>query len=232
MSLHVLIIDDDADFRRILSLRLRSFLPDLTLLERDSIEEARRFLNQEERPSLDLVIMDQHLPDGKGTDLLKEGWFENDAVLSVSSDSAPEIPGESMTAGAAFFLTKRDVSQPLFEPLARGLIERNKIQRELTKAAVNRQVIEMVRTHIGTLRHEINNPLGAVLGAAYLLRNSDAATPDQQQAAELVEKSGKRIKNVLDQICTAMESEQPLEPVMKAHHKVFHIPGDKPWEED
>jgi len=71
-------------------------------------------------------------------------------------------------------------------------------------------------------------PLGAVMGAAYVLSRSETASPEQKEAAGLVDTSSKRIKHVLDQICEAVE----MKPVMKARHKVFHIPGDKPWGDD
>lgn len=230
MTLRVLIIDDDSSFRKIVSLKLGSLFPDIDTTEYDSLSVAREKLSQKVEMDFDLVVLDQHLPDGKGTDLLAEEWFTDLAVLSVSSDEAPEIPGASIKAGATYFLSKKDVTQPLFEPLVRGIIDRNRLGKELKVAHVKQKVMEMAKVHIGTLRHEINNPLGAVLGAAYLIRTSDAATSDQQQAAELVEKSGKRIKHVLDKICEAMEFDTELEAVDKAKHTVFQIPGDEPWE--
>lgn len=226
-----LIIDDDKNFRRLLTLRLRSFFPGAQIREFDSLADVRSFLEGLQDESVELVILDQHLPDGKGTDLLREGWFHRLAVLSVSSDDTPSIPGESLKAGAAYFLRKTDVSEDLFEPLVRGILDRNRMQQALTKANVDRAVIDTVKRHIGTLRHEINNPLGAVLGAAFVLRNNPAASEDQKEAARLVEESGKRIKYVLDQIIGSMESHTPLEEVTKADTKVFRIPGDEPWEE-
>ena len=226
MSFRVLILEDDAGFRKILDIKLKSFLPQVDVVSLDSITKVREYLKTVKNPDFDLVILDQHLPDGRSNELLAEGWFQDLAVLSISSDDSPNIPGQSIEAGASFFLAKASVSQPAFEPLVRGLVERNRLQRELTKLKLNQAVMESVRTLVSTLRHEINNPLGAVLGAAYILRNNAQATKEQIEAAELVESSGKRINHVLTQLCDAME----LEPVTKANQKVFHIPGDKPWE--
>lgn len=233
MKNQILLIDDDDSFRKLLTLVLRSFLENAVFTEFDHLASARRFLKDKRGEiDFDLVVLDQHLPDGAGSDFIAEGWFEDIAVLSVSSDDAPEIPGQSITAGAGFFLSKQSISEPLFAPLVRGLIQRNRLMKELVATRVNTAVMDLIKTHIGTLRHEINNPLGAVLGAAYLLRISENATLEQREAAELVEKSGKRIKHVLDQICQAMELETPLQAVNKANQKVFHIPGDKPWDEE
>lgn len=227
MPLEILIIDDDASFRRLLELRLKSFLKDMQATILPSLGEARTYLKSDKRPQLDLVILDEHLPDGRGVELLQEGWFQNLTVLTVSSDDAPEIPGATVQAGAAYFLNKRHVSEPLFQPLILGIMERNRLSRELEEARLQNALIDTVKTLVGTLRHEINNPLGAVLGAAYLLRENESATPELKEAAKLVESSGQRIKYVLDELCQAVE----LEPVTKANQKVFHIPGDEPWQE-
>jgi response regulator of citrate/malate metabolism len=227
MGLHVLIIDDDTAFGRLLEKRLKVLAPELTVSTFENLAQAREYLRQPQRPDLDLVILDQHLPDGRGVDLLNEGWFEGLAVLSVSSDTSPDIPGTLMQAGATFFLDKGAISEPLFKPLVLGLIDRNRLKREVEKSKADQARAETVRTLVATLRHEINNPLGAVLGAAYLLQSASAATEEQRQAAQLVEASGKRIKHVLDQLCQAVS----VESVQKADQTVFQIPGDKPWEQ-
>lgn len=228
--MRVLIIDDDAAFKKIVERRLRSFLEGLDLTHYPSLQEARTALaplRQSQSMAFDLVILDQHLPDGRGTDLLNEGWFEDLAVLSISSDPSPEIPGKSIKSGATYFLPKPSVSEPLFQHLVCGLIDRNRLQREVAAARREREAAETVRTLVATLQHEINNPLGAVLGAAYLLQLTADASSDQKRAAELVESSGRRIKHVLDQLCDTLA----LAPVSKAKHQVFHIPGDKPWDD-
>ncbi|MCB0339597.1 MAG: response regulator [Bdellovibrionales bacterium] len=226
MSYFVLIIDDDSSFRRLVSLRLKSFMQDLTIVEHPNLNSAREYFKSNE-PQFDLVVLDQHLPDGRGLELLNEGYFSNFAVLAVSSDDAPEIPGATLQAGATYFLNKVQISEPLFKPLVLGLIDRNRLQRELESIKENSIRTDTIRTLVGTLRHEINNPLGAVLGAAYLMRTQDDTTSEQKQAAEVVESSGKRIKHVLDELCKAIS----IDEVTKAQEKVFHIPGDEPWEQ-
>jgi response regulator of citrate/malate metabolism len=226
MTHRILIIDDDLSFKKIVEMRLKAIMPDASVTHFASLTEVRANLRTPESQDFDLIVIDQHLPDGRGSELLAEGWFRDKAILSVSSDNAPEIPGATVQAGATFFLSKRSVSEPLFKPLILGIIDRNRLSKELEQAKLNQAVIDTVKTLVGTLRHEINNPLGAVLGAAYLLSTAQGSTPEQKEAAELVESSGKRIKHVLEQLCKAVE----LDSVNKANQKVFHIPGDKAWE--
>ena len=225
MALNILIIDDDAAFRRILEMRFKSFISGIQVTAFDNLQDARTFLNTK-KERFDLVVLDEHLPDGRGIGLLSEGWFEDLAVLCVSSDTSPEIPGATLRAGAAYFLNKIQISEPLFEPLIKGIIDRNILQQQLSQARLESAKLSTIKTLVATLRHEIKNPLGAVLGAAFLLRN-DSLDPEVKKAAELVESSGKRINHVLDQLCETAQIEQ----VTKGQQEVFHIPGDETWEE-
>lgn len=220
----ILIVDDDQEFLELLQMKLDSFLPRSTYKSCPSLMAVRN-LFVGAHPIFDFVILDQNLPDGKGLELLQEGFFSDMAVLSMSSDPDPEMPAENIKAGAAFFLSKTQINQPLFHPLVLGIIDRNKAQRALRSAEVKLAVMDSIQTLAATLRHEINNPLGAVLGGAYLLKSLPNVTSEQQQAAELVEASAKRIKHVLDQIVDASS----LEKVEKGTVPVYHIPGDKKW---
>ena len=224
----ILIIEDDETFQKLLELRLESFMGDLDVQSFSSISAAREWITSQETLDFDLVVLDQHLPDGRGIDLLFEDWFQDLTVLAVSSDDSPEMPGETLKAGATYFLSKTNVSQPFFKPLIEGIMERNNLRKELTQLQVDSAIIDTVKTLVSTLRHEINNPLGAVLGATYLIRNNKEATKEQIEAAELAEASGKRIKHVLDKLTEAIT----LDSVTKADQKVFHIPGDEPWEKE
>jgi signal transduction histidine kinase len=222
----ILLVDDDPQFLHLMKLRLRSFLQGAEFTTVSSIEEARQVLaSLDADKTPDLVVLDYHLAGETSSQLLQEGLLEGSAVLSVSSDDDPEIPGEVVGSGANFFLSKSSISEPLVRPLVLGLIERNRLQRELQTLRTKTTAMEAVKTLVGTLRHEINNPLGAVLGAAYILKTQATDNPQLAEAARLVDESGNRIKHVIQQLSSAMA----LESVNKSNQVVFHIPGDKPW---
>ena len=186
MPTAVLIIDDDPSFRKLLELKLKSFLTQPKFTIHPNLTSAREHLSKE-KASYDLVILDQHLPDGRGLELLSEGWFTDLGVLAVSSDTDPEMPGATIQAGATYFLNKVHISEPLFKPLVLGIIDRNRLQRELSEAKLNSAILDTVKKLVSTLRHEINNPLGAVMGAAYLMQGDDQANQSQKDAAKIVE---------------------------------------------
>jgi DNA-binding NarL/FixJ family response regulator len=225
MPTTVVLVDDNRDFRKLTELRLRSFIPDLQVTACVTLAEGRAHFADANNSAPDLLILDHHLPDGVGLDLLQEEALQGIAVLAVSSDNDPKLPGSSMRAGATYFLSKNRVTEALFQPLVEGLIERNRLMRELQETRREALVVQTVRTLVDTLLHEINNPLGAILGGAYLLKNHQSISGDIKEASRLVEESGLRIKHVLDQLRSAIS----LQAVDKAEHTLFHVPGDKQW---
>jgi signal transduction histidine kinase len=151
--------------------------------------------------------------------------LENSSVLAVSSDDSPNLPGLAVRAGAHHFLSKRQVSEPLFVPLLEALLERARLDRELLEKKIADSRMEVIQRLLSTLRHEINNPLGAVLGGAYLMRSSGKLIEGQEKALKIIEASSNRIKHVMKQLADAAE----LEAVTKAQEEVFQVPGDPKW---
>lgn len=221
----VFIVEDDPSFVKILERRLKGIFDDVTIKICSTLESARKELNGS-AISYSLVLLDQHLPDGSGVSLLEEGFFEGMAVVAMSAESTPEMAGRNVTAGASYFLPKESVMEPLFVPLIKGILDRNELQKESLQLKLKVNQIETVKTLVSTLRHEVNNPLGAVLGATYILSTSKDLSQEQADAIKLLEASSHRIKHVLEELCQAVQ----LDVVNKSTQKVFQIPGDKPWE--
>ena len=223
MALNILLLEDDTAFAKIVQIRLRHWKEDLQFFHATNIAAARKLIESDQH--FDLAILDHHLPDGVGSDLFDHEKLQFVAVLAVSSDENPEIPAKSVIAGAQHFLNKRQVIEPLFIPLLEALIERKHLERELLEARLKQSALETIRVLLATLDHEINNPLGAVLGGAYLLRTAGSLDAEQKEALKLIEESGNRIKHVIKELRSAAN----LEQVTKGKVETFHIPGDKPW---
>ncbi len=225
MQLAVLIVDDDDNFRTVVEIRLKAWRSDIQFRHAPNLGVARNCLDDKDAV-YDLVVLDQHLPDGLGAELLDHPRLLQTTVLAVSADEAPELPGKALRAGAQHFLSKRQVSEPLFIPMVEALIERRNLEKELFNARLKQSRLDTIRRLLATLRHEINNPLGAVLGGAYLLRSAGELEAEQREALRLIEASGNRIKHVLTQLCQTAD----LEEVKKGQEDLFQVPGDKPWD--
>lgn len=196
-----LLIEDDQSFARMLSIRLRTNFKGSKIRVCSSITEAREIMSNGSSVEFDLIFLDHHLPDGLGVEFLFEGVFKDCAVMVISTHDGYDLPGASIEAGAAYFLSKSQTASRLFIPLVRGLIERNIYQREARKNKIKLEVMNAVREMVAKIKHEINNPLGAVLGGAHILRiKEDLSQKDINKAVELVEASGMRIKNSMDQL--------------------------------
>jgi len=191
----------------------------------ETIKSAKEILD-ESANYFPLVILDQNLPDGMGRELLTHKSLEYSSILAVSSDDAPDLPGQAVRAGVHHFLSKRQVSEPLFIPLIEALLERGRLEKALLQQRLADSRIKTIQTLLSTLRHEINNPLGAVLGGAYLMRTSGRLGEEQEKALKIIEASSNRIKHVLKQLFAAVE----LEEITKAKEQVFQVPGDPKWE--
>lgn len=223
---NVLIIDDDNSFRELVIMRLKKWRKRCEIFQASSLEEAREVHKSFKGKTIDVLILDQHLPDGHGLDFLDELELDETAVLAVSADEAPEITADAVRAGAMHFLQKRQVSEALFIPLIDALLSRKKLENKLLEIQLKESKLKTIKLLVATLRHEINNPLGAVLGGAYLLKSSAGMSEDQKEALRLIEESSHRIKHVLEKLCTEMA----IEEVEKGDEKVFQIPGDKKWD--
>jgi len=223
-NLNILIVDDDKSFRRILQLRLKSYYPSLLITESQTISEAQDIINK--NSSFDLLILDQHLPDGRGADLLVNNPQITMPVLALSSDEDSNLPADTVTKGARFFLSKSQVSQSFFLPLVDAIIQRARIEKEAHNALRSREILDSIRTLLRTLQHEIHNPLGAVFGAMYLLQSEKSSEKDKKKAIELIEQSSQRIKTVIEKLYETAE----LEKVTKGDEILYQIPGDPSWE--
>lgn len=217
-----LIIDDDKHFRQILRMRVTNLSYNFNVVEKSDLASAREFLKTN---SPNLVFLDQHLPDGLGHSLLEEEYLASSVVIALSSDESPELPIANLKKGARLFFQKAESSRSFFFPMIEALLARVELEhKKKMDGEINAQ-IETVKKLIKTLQHEINNPLGAVLGSLFLLKSEKSSEEDKNNAIQLLEESSSRIKNVLDSLASA----PILKEVEKGPDLLFHIPGDKEW---
>jgi DNA-binding NtrC family response regulator len=107
----VLIVEDEPLLRRHMAATLEKMGADVTAA--DTLHLARKLASE---LSFDFALLDVNLPDGKGTDLLKDGAFSNNTgVVVMTADGAVSGAVDAMKLGAIDYLAKP------FEPEALGL---------------------------------------------------------------------------------------------------------------
>jgi DNA-binding response OmpR family regulator len=98
----VLLVEDAALLRRQLAAHLERAGADVTAA--GDLAGARALLAGE---AFTFVLLDVNLPDGRGTDLLRDGAFAaGTAVIVMTAEGGVEAAVEAMRLGAADFLTK------------------------------------------------------------------------------------------------------------------------------
>ncbi len=179
----------------------------------------------------DLLLLDRTLPDGEGLSLCEEiravPELRELPVILLTARTSIEDRVAGLMCGADDYIPKP------FHPkefLARihGCLRTQDLQRELRRrmdelASTNRLLLEaqerLVRSErlaaIGevslAIRHEINNPLGTILGFADLLMMQSECLPAElQRKLEIIRRSAFRIRDVVRRL-EALKDDRPVE---------------------
>jgi DNA-binding NarL/FixJ family response regulator len=101
-AIDILLVDDHRVLAEVLALRLR-LEPGVRRVEMASSVPAARAVLNTFQP--DLILLDLHLENGSGLDLLKDG-APGSTVVVLSGASAPQLVIEALHAGAAGWVSK------------------------------------------------------------------------------------------------------------------------------
>jgi DNA-binding NarL/FixJ family response regulator len=110
-TMKILIVDDHALVREGLAQALQNLSPDLQLLEARDGAQALAMLTP--HPDMDLVLLDYHLPDSKGLEVLVEIERVQPTlpVLMMSGLCTPQVMRQALQLGALGFLSKAAASE-------------------------------------------------------------------------------------------------------------------------
>ncbi|OGB94829.1 MAG: hypothetical protein A3H39_07495 [candidate division NC10 bacterium RIFCSPLOWO2_02_FULL_66_22] len=183
----------------------------------------------------DLLLLDRILPDGDGADLCRELKTEEATrelqIIILTARDRVEDRVEGLLGGADDYILKPFHPEEL---LARvhGCLRTLSLQRELKGKAEelaekNQELVEtqtrLVRAErlaaigeIGlAIRHEINNPLGTILGhAELLLAQPETLAPEVQKKLAAISRASLRIRDVVKRL-----------EVIKDDRAVEYLPG-------
>jgi DNA-binding response OmpR family regulator len=196
----ILLVDDDPDIARLVQHILSShgFGPAVQVT---TGREALASLN-----GVDIVLLDQQLPDTSGLDVLDaiRSRPAPPAVVLVTAHGNESLAAAALRRGADDYLAKDSALSDLLPQI----VERVRRNRELRKAlaAAEQDLVRAERlAAIGemtvTLHHEINNPLMAALAEVELLLSQPNTTAEQQrQGLGEVRIALQRIRDIVQRI--------------------------------
>lgn len=155
----ILLLEDDATLRKRLGAHLRAVGAEVTEVSR--IEEARRVLRE---MRFDYAVIDLHLPDGEGLDLLREGAFsENTPVVVMTAFGGVKKAVEAMKLGAGDYLAKPFEPEEIPLALLRCRSTRGAVRRDEQRAgatAVATQTLFFGES-LKSVRHQLDTILAA-----------------------------------------------------------------------
>jgi len=213
-NIHLLLVDDEPDFRAPLKKRLgkRGF----NVLEAGDGEECQAVL---ENTPVDVVVLDVKMPGMSGLEVL--GWIKKNyhktEVIMLTGHASTADGVEGIKKGAFDYLTKPVEFPHLFQKIGQAVekIRRKEEKKKETefKAKMEQQMVTTERlVSLGTLStgiaHEIDNPLAIIKESASYMRlllNKDeqAKMPrknDFENAIGKIETAIERAKRITHQL--------------------------------
>lgn len=102
----VLIVDDNAAFRKMLTSILLSRFPSMHIME---AQDGDRAIKKTENQTPDLIFMDVRLPDGSGFQVTRKikAAYPGIVIIIITSYDSPEYQEAAFESGADFFVSKR-----------------------------------------------------------------------------------------------------------------------------
>ncbi|MCF8139392.1 MAG: response regulator [Desulfotignum sp.] len=220
-DIHILLVDDENDFRQIIAKRLKR--RGIEVREADRGEKALQML--EDAP-VDVVIMDVKMPGMDGIECLKQIKEKYDLLEVIMLTGHADIHGgvEGIKSGAFDYLSKPIELEHLVRKIKQAF---HKIQRILAekearafKEQVQQQMVVAERlVALGTMAsgvaHEINNPLAVIQDSAGWLQQI-LEKPDMQgiprrddfnKGLERINKAVKRAGKITQQLLQAVKTQ-------------------------
>ena len=196
----VLLVDDDPDLVRLIQhvLKTHGYGP------ARQVATGREALASLE--DIEIVLLDQQLPDTSGLDVLDaiRSRPAPPAVVLVTGHGNESLVASALRRGADDYLAKDSALTELLPQI----LERVRRGRELRKAlaAAEQDLVRAERlAAVGemtvTLHHEINNPLMAAFADVELLLNDLDAPPEtRRQGLEDIRQALRRIRDIVQRI--------------------------------
>jgi FixJ family two-component response regulator len=180
-SVHVLLVDDDVTFAKVVQVILKRFQQGtFVVIWKDSVEGALTEIAQNQ--GIDIIIMDYYFPTSNGLEfclqLNQMGRFI--PILFLTGYRDFKLAVEAMKLGVEDFLLKEDLNEAHLPRTILSILDRVHIRKY--KQAVEKRLAmaesraQAIRELVVTVCHEFNNPLAAVKISFDLLQRQSLGT--------------------------------------------------------
>lgn len=103
----------------------------------------------------------------------------------------------------------------------RDISIRKKTEQELIKAKEKAEEGDRLKSaFLANMSHEIRTPMNGILGFANLLNNPDLSTENQQEYIRMIEKSGERMLNIINDLINIAEIESGQIKIIRSESNI------------
>jgi signal transduction histidine kinase len=222
----VLLVEDEALDRLLLSGWLRRCLPDLVILEAASVGEAANLLQP---GPVDAILLDLGLPDADGLPTLGRllQLAPDTAIVVLSSQADRDLALLAVKQGAQDFLIKGQVQSELLLRSLQYATARKK--QEQAQRALNAELVaknhalhqseQMRQRLVANASHELRNPLTAVRASIEALEMSATVPAPMQGFLESALRNVERLDALIaDMLLLAQVELGHARLVCRPHH--------------
>lgn len=230
MAGFLLLVEDSVVDRSLIRDTLRAENQSYEIHEVISAGEALAAVSER---AFDLLIVDHHLTDGTGLDVLR-GLSARDLsipAIYLTSELSRDVVEAALSLGASHYLAK-DASYPhLLGPVVARSLELGRVRRERARAVdqlAQAEAHASIRTDfLAKVTHELRTPISSILGYTdCLLEGFDGALNDRQTSSlERVRRNSRRLLGFINELLdfSALEARQmtcepalfPLAPLLE-----------------
>jgi FixJ family two-component response regulator len=183
--LHVLLVDDDISFVKIVQHHLQKFQGrEFKLIWKESVDQALEELRSNTK--IDIIITDYLLPGSNGLEFCLQLNQINNAtpIVFITSTRDFKLAVEAMKLGVEDFLVKEDLTESLLPRTILNVLEKVRVRKQA--ASVEKRMLiaekraEAIRELVVTVCHEFNNPLAAIKISTDLLQRQELSAADKK----------------------------------------------------
>ena len=173
--IHVLIVDDESTFVRIVEHHFQKFQErEFQLIWKESVEEALREVRT--NTEIDIIVTDYNLPTTNGLEFVLQ-LNQMDCqipIVFVTGTRDYKLAVDAMKLGVEDFLVKEDLQETHLPRTIINVLDRVQMRKQLRAVEKRMQIAEnraqAIRELVVTVCHEFNNPLAAIKISADLLQ--------------------------------------------------------------